>query len=49
MVALSKPVTALQTARRPISGLAVVALFSLFGLVLSIALARSGIDIAAGM
>lgn len=49
MVALSKPVAALQAARRPISGFAVVALFSLFGLVLSIALARHGIDIAAGM
>ncbi|MHC2257149.1 MULTISPECIES: hypothetical protein [Bradyrhizobium] len=49
MVALSKPVTDLRATHRPMSSLAVVTLFSLFGLVLSIALARYGIDIGAGL
>ncbi|WP_158226548.1 hypothetical protein [Bradyrhizobium sp. UFLA03-84] len=49
MVALSKTTAEIQVARRHVSGLAVVTLFSLFGLVLSIFLARYGIDIASGM
>lgn len=49
MVALSKPVAEVHSSRRPISSLAIVAAFSLVGLVLSLALARHGIDISAGM
>lgn len=49
MVALSKAITDVRASRRPISSLALVTLFSIVGLVVSMALARHGIDIAAGM
>ncbi|MGY4480029.1 hypothetical protein [Bradyrhizobium sp. USDA 3364] len=49
MIALSKAKAEIQAARRPVSGFVAVTLFSLFGLVLSIALAQYGINIATGM
>ncbi|QIG96792.1 MULTISPECIES: hypothetical protein [unclassified Bradyrhizobium] len=48
MFSLSKPATDLD-ASRPVSTLATVTLFSVIGLVLSLALARYGIDITASM
>ncbi|WP_426442423.1 hypothetical protein [Bradyrhizobium genosp. P] len=48
MTALSKPTTDFATPR-PVSTLAIVSLFSLVGLAISLAFARYGIDIAVGM
>ncbi|WP_426442387.1 hypothetical protein [Bradyrhizobium genosp. P] len=48
MIALSKPATALATSR-PVSPLAIVVLFSLVGLAISLACARYGVDLAIGM
>ncbi|WP_426442524.1 hypothetical protein [Bradyrhizobium genosp. P] len=48
MISLSKPATDLA-ASRPVSTLAIVTLFSLVGLAISLAFARYGIDVAIGM
>ncbi|WP_426435398.1 hypothetical protein [Bradyrhizobium genosp. P] len=44
MISLSKPAT-----DRPVSTFAIVTLFSLVGLAISLAFARYGIDVAIGM
>lgn len=49
MFAVSKPTTGIQVSRRPVSTLAIVTLFSLAGLALSLALPHHGIDIASGL
>ncbi|MBR0939403.1 hypothetical protein [Bradyrhizobium jicamae] len=48
MATLAKPMTDLA-ASRPVSPLAIVALFSLVGLTISLLLVRYGVDIATGM
>lgn len=49
MPALSKFATGREASGSPVSTLAIVTLFSIVGLVVSLALARYGIDIATGM